>query len=79
MLNNKLNDKYQYFINEKTSYQNNEESVANNVRFTGSKITSSGWNKPSNDSNPKPVVEFNVVDPLSLTIDLGKDSNLKVN
>lgn len=78
MLNNRLNENYQFSTLSPTSYQTNEESSANNIRFTGSKITSPGWNQPSNDVDHRPVVEFNIVDPQTLIIESGKDSNLKV-
>jgi hypothetical protein len=79
-LDNCLNGTYQFQTNRPWSYQNNEESISNNSRFTGSKITSPGWNLPSNDLyDPSPVVSFNIVDPNVLSVHPLKDSNLKVN
>jgi hypothetical protein len=80
MLNNRLNDNYQFTLSKPSSYQIDEESSANNKRFGGSKISSPGWNLPSTDTyNQSPVVTFNIVDPNILTINPLQDSNLKVN
>jgi len=80
ILNNMLNYKKQFDTLEQTSYQHDEYAVTNNIRFIGTKISSPGWNIPSDDTLDKgPVVEYFDVDPTYLTVSQENQSNIKIN
>lgn len=79
-LENRINNKNKYGVYSETSYQIDEGSNENVLRFIGSKLSGPAFNVPSLYTIDKgPVVEFYDVDPAVLIVDSNNESNLKIN